>query len=219
MIGYICWVIIMMFWCTSAYGYTVALDIGHFANKGGAKGYKSGINEYVFNKNIVDKVNECLYERGIGTFIVDDKFKLKERPRVASNYADLYISIHHDALSKRELFKRNVVSGYSIFLSKYNSDYSTSVKFAQVLGKELKDNGFKPNYYYVKRKDAVSPESGIYRFDKLVVLRLTKIPAVLLECGVIANPKEEANFLKPETQWRMAIAICNSVGCFMERGK
>jgi N-acetylmuramoyl-L-alanine amidase len=216
MIGYICGIMILL-WCTSAYGFTVALDIGHFSNKGGARGVQSGINEYVFNKNIVDKTATCLQERGIKTFIVDEKFKLHDRPRIASFNADLYISIHHDALSKKELFKRNNVSGYSIFLSKLNSDYSTSVKFAQVLGKELRSNGFKPNYYYMTRKGVISADAGIFRFDKLVVLRLTKIPAVLLECGVIANKKEEANFLKPETQWRIARAICNSVVCFMEK--
>ena len=37
-----------------------------------------------------------------------------------------------------------------------------------------------------RRRDLVDPEAGVYRYDKLIVLRETTMPAVLLEAGMMS---------------------------------
>ena len=38
-----------------------------------------------------------------------------------------------------------------------------------------------------RRRILVDAEDGVYRYDQLIVLRQTKMPAVLLEAGSIVN--------------------------------
>jgi N-acetylmuramoyl-L-alanine amidase. len=42
-----------------------------------------------------------------------------------------------------------------------------------------------------RRRLLVDPEAGVYRYDQLIVLRQTHVPAVLLEAGSIINRNEE----------------------------
>jgi N-acetylmuramoyl-L-alanine amidase len=43
-------------------------------------------------------------------------------------------------------------------------------------------------------------ETGVYSYDELVVLRTTRMPAVLLEAGSIINRDEELKMDSPERQ-------------------
>jgi N-acetylmuramoyl-L-alanine amidase len=52
---------------------------------------------------------------------------------------------------------------------------------------------------------------GIYRFDDLVVLKRTAIPAVLLEAGVITDPVDEAYVSSDANQAQIAEAIVSAV--------
>lgn len=56
----------------------------------------------------------------------------------------------------------------------------------------------------------VDPVNGVYEADFLV-LRDTKIPAVIVESGVITNPYEEAKLRDPQAQTRIATAIDRAV--------
>jgi len=58
-----------------------------------------------------------------------------------------------------------------------------------------------------ENRELVVPELGVYRFDKLIVLRTTKMPAALLECGVIINPAEEEELKEPERQMKVVRAV------------
>ena len=44
--------------------------------------------------------------------------------------------------------------------------------------------------------------------DNLFVLKQSKAPSVLVECGYISNPTEESKLTSPTYQRRIAFAIC-----------
>jgi N-acetylmuramoyl-L-alanine amidase len=50
------------------------------------------------------------------------------------------------------------------------------------------------------RRDLLDKETGVYRYDQLVVLMRTQMPAVLLEAGSISNRDEELQMASAERQ-------------------
>ena len=57
-------------------------------------------------------------------------------------------------------------------------------------------------------------EAGVYRFDKLVVLRTTRMPAALLEAGSIVNRDEELAMGSPERQALITSAVSDAIDKF-----
>ncbi len=58
------------------------------------------------------------------------------------------------------------------------------------------------------------PSSGVYRYDQLIVLKDTRMPAVLLEAGSIINRDEEQAMASPERQQLIASAVVGAVENF-----
>jgi hypothetical protein len=48
------------------------------------------------------------------------------------------------------------------------------------------------------RHELIDAEAGVYRYDHLIVLHSTVMPAVLLEAGSIVNRQEELELATPE---------------------
>ncbi len=84
-----------------------------------------------------------------------------------------------------------------LFVSYDNADRKGSLEFGHLLGKALQTNGLKYTPHYTQalmghyRRELVDADAGVYRFDQLVVLKMTRMPAVLLEAGSIINRQEE----------------------------
>jgi hypothetical protein len=60
--------------------------------------------------------------------------------------------------------------------------------------------GFAPTLHHVARdsRTIINNERGIYAFDDLVVLKTARMPAVLLECGVIVIAlKKKSSMARP----------------------
>ena len=62
-----------------------------------------------------------------------------------------------------------------------------------------------------RRRELVDPTNGVYRYDQLIVLRTTHMPAVLLEAGSIINRKEELDLAKPQRVALVADAATHAV--------
>ena len=139
---------------------------------------------------------------------------LKRVERANKMAADLFLSIHHDSVPKQFIEKweyegaKHIFSdrfpGHSIFISNDNADRAGSLLFGQLIGRELKTRGLQYTPHYVepfmgnRRRVLVDADAGVYRFDQLVVLRMTRMPAVLLEAGSIIHRDEELKMLAPE---------------------
>ena len=71
-------------------------------------------------------------------------------------------------------------------------------------GKEVKANGLQYARQYSQpimgryQHPLLNRETGVYSYDKLIVLKSTRMPAVLLEAGSIINRDEELKMDSPE---------------------
>lgn len=211
----------------------IAIDIGHTKNKPGATS-STGISEYYFNLNIGKQLlNRLLAEGYANSFIVNykgDDISLKDRVNVANNKkANLFISIHHDSVQPKFLIswrhdnKQNyycdLFSGYSIFFSEKNIAANKSLLFAKILGSKLKKNKLAPSLHHAEKingesRDLVNKLLGIYRVDDFGVIKSTKMPAVIFECGIIVNRNEELLLSNHAYQGIITTSIINAINCF-----
>ena len=65
-----------------------------------------------------------------------------------------------------------------------------------------------------RRRELVDREAGVYRYDQLIVLKSTQMPAVLMEAGSIVNRSEELLLATPEHEAIMAGAVAEAVDAF-----
>jgi N-acetylmuramoyl-L-alanine amidase len=144
--------------------------------------------------------------------------------------ADLFIALHHDSVPNHliEQWEYNGQKhqfsdrfhGYSIFISDANADRQGSLAFGHALGSELQARGMRYTPHYTLplmgryRHQLVDADAGVYRYDQLVVLRNTRMPAVLLEAGSIVNRKEELELASPERRGLIAAATVAAVEQF-----
>jgi N-acetylmuramoyl-L-alanine amidase len=195
-----------------------------------------GVWEYDFNLHLAKVIEQKLTEAGFARtvlLITSDKTRrgLFKRVSQASNLsADLFLSIHHDSVptqfketweyeGKQRSFSDRF-RGHSIFISHSNLDRGGSLQFARLLGLRLKDQGLKytPHYTYsimgARKRELLDPEAGVYRYDQLIVLKNTGMPAVLLEAGSIVNREEELLLQTPEHRALFGAAVTDAVEGF-----
>jgi N-acetylmuramoyl-L-alanine amidase len=215
--------------------FRVMLDVGHTAAVPGALSAR-GVTEYSFNVQLTDAIKQALVDAGFEQTVklitaAPPSRGLFERAMRANNaHADLFIAIHHDAVpdalaetweyeGKKQQYSDRF-SGYSIFVSNDNGDRDGSRAFGHLLGQELQKQGlhYTPHYTLpimkLYRHDLIDPEAGVYRYDHLVVLRNTRMPAVLLEAGSIVNRQEELELGTPERRQAIAKAVTAAVTDF-----
>jgi N-acetylmuramoyl-L-alanine amidase len=95
--------------------------------------------------------------------------------------------------------------------------------FGHSLGEELQKRGLQYTPHYTLpvmgrfRHELVDQEAGVYRYDHLIVLHSTPMPAVLLEAGSIVNRKEELELATPERRMIVADAVTAAVEDFCAR--
>jgi N-acetylmuramoyl-L-alanine amidase len=215
--------------------FRLVVDVGHTKEVPGAIGAR-GVYEYEFNlrlaKLAVQKLTEAGFDKTL-LLITGGRAHSSLAQRVAranSSSADLFLSIHHDSvpnsfLEKWEFLGRRLgysdrFKGHSIFVSNANPSFRTSVQFASLLGKELNARGLVYAHHYTEKfmghrqRILVDAEAGVYRYDQLIVLKDTRMPAVLLEAGSIINRDEEQAMASPERQLLIASSVVRAVENF-----
>jgi N-acetylmuramoyl-L-alanine amidase len=214
--------------------YIVAIDVGHTKASPGAISV-TGRPEYEFNREIASQLEQRLKETNrdgspttIKPFIISSEkpMALTTRTKIAaSRKADLFVSIHHDSaqdqyLEEREVNGReqrstNEFSGYSIFISRKNPRYDESLDLARRIGRGMKANFPFARHHHERiageNRPFADEDAGVYAFDDLVVLKTATMPAVLVECGVIVNPKEEQALLTKERQATITAQIVRGI--------
>ncbi|WMT78947.1 N-acetylmuramoyl-L-alanine amidase [Bradyrhizobium sp. Ash2021] len=199
--------------------FRIVLDVGHTADSEGAISARN-VAEFLFNLRLARRIEEKLKAEGFaGTRLLVTEGKarpsLVRRVDAANKLqADLFLSIHHDSVpnsflenwefeGKKSHFSDRF-SGYSVFVSRDNPDFKTSLSFAELVGKEMKAEGLQYAQQYTQaimgryQHPLLNRETGVYSYDQLIVLRKTRMPAVLLEAGSIINRDEELKMESPE---------------------
>jgi N-acetylmuramoyl-L-alanine amidase len=220
--------------CNAA-AFRVIVDVGHTPESPGAVSAR-GVDEYNFNlalaKVIDGKLREAGFARAHLLLATGQAIPSLVRRVAQANAmsADLLVSIHHDSVP--EVFKTkwevdgkplsysDRFKGHSIFVSDDNADYAGSLTFAKLLGAKLKARGMEYTPHYkepfmgARRRQLVDAETGVYRYDQLLILRTTRMPSVLLEAGSIINRDEELLMGKEEHQRLIAGAVTEAVEAF-----
>lgn len=192
--------------------FRVVLDVGHTAESEGAISARNTA-EFSYNLRLAKVVDQKLKAAGFAEtrlLVTEGKARrsLVRRVDNANSWpANLFLSIHHDSVpdklletwefeGKKSHFSDRF-SGYSVFVSKANADYGTSFTFAELLAKEMKAQGLEYAKQFTlpimgkNQHPLLNKETGVYSYDKLIVLKSTRMPAVLLEAGSIINRNEE----------------------------
>jgi N-acetylmuramoyl-L-alanine amidase len=220
--------------------FRLLLDVGHTAETPGAISAR-GVPEYQFNLRLAKTIERRLLDSGFPKtvlLITSDPVGrgLFERVRHANHLpADLFLAIHHDSVPTSLLEKwehdgqerrfSDRFRGHSIFISNANPERKRSLLFAKMLGKQLAARGLKYTPHYTddimgnRRRELVDAQAGVYRYDQLIVLRETRMPAVLLEAGSIINREEELVMATPERQTLIAAAVVDAVETFCAQQK
>jgi len=215
--------------------FRVVVDVGHTADVPGAMSAR-GIPEYAFNLQLARDIKQALIDAGFEQTVLlitttAPRLGLVERAaRANSMHANLFIAIHHDSVpdnlkhgwdyggQKNEF--NDDYPGYAIFISNENADPAGSLRFGHLLGRELERRSlyYTPHYTLAlmghHRRILLDSEAGVYRYDQLVVLRRTSMPAVLLEAGSIVNRQEELELGTPERRSLTSAAIVTAVENF-----
>jgi N-acetylmuramoyl-L-alanine amidase len=217
--------------------FRIVVDVGHTAKSEGAISARN-VPEFTFNLHLAQRIEEKLKAEGFAEtrlLVTEGKARpsLVRRVAAANNqHANLFLSIHHDSVPDKMLEnwefegqKRHFsdrFSGYSVFVSHDNPDFKTSFAFAELVAKEMKAQGLDYAHQYAQaimgryQHPLLDKENGVYSYDKLVVLRTTRMPAVLLEGGSIINRDEELKMDSPERRDMIGNAVAAAVKKFCE---
>jgi N-acetylmuramoyl-L-alanine amidase len=217
--------------------FRIVLDVGHTAESEGAISARN-VSEFVFNLRLAKRIEEKLKAEGFKEtklLLTEGKARrsLFKRVDAANNLpADLLLSIHHDSVphklledwefeGKKSRFSDRF-SGYSVFVSRENPDFKTSLAFAELIGKEMKAQGLDYAKQYTLpimgryQRPLLNKETGVYSYDELIVLRKTRMAAALLEAGSIINRDEELKMSSREHQNIISSGVAAAVKEFCE---
>ena len=220
--------------CTRS-SFRVVVDVGHTLDVPGAMS-AHGVPEYSFNLQLAREVKQALVDAGFEQTVLlitgtaPSRGLFERASRANAMHADLFIAIHHDSApdnlkqiweyaGQKHEFNDNY-PGYAIFISNDNADRAGSLLFGSMLGHELERRNlhYTPHYTLAlmghRRRILVDAEAGVYRYDQLIVLRQTRMPAVLLEAGSIVNRQEELELATPERRAITRAAIAAAVANF-----
>jgi N-acetylmuramoyl-L-alanine amidase len=211
------------------------IDVGHTADVPGALSAR-GATEYDFNLRLARQIEKDLLAAGFDKTVLMITAEaptaglFKRAARANGLAADLFLSVHHDAVPEsfletwqfegQEQHFSDRFPGHSLFVSNDNADRPGSLAFAKLLGNALEARGLHYTPHYTekfmgnRRRELLDPKAGVYRYDQLIVLKETRMPAVLLEAGSIVNRDEELLLATPEHQAVISAAVVEAVEAF-----
>jgi N-acetylmuramoyl-L-alanine amidase len=218
--------------------FRIVVDVGHTPDSYGALSARND-PEFGFNFHLAKLITAKLRSEGFAAtrlLVTDGKARPSLVKRVSAaneGRADLFLSVHHDSVPDKLLetwefdgapsYFSDRFSGHSLFVSERNPHFTTSLKLARMIGRQLKEQGLHYASQYTLpvmgryRRQLLDKDVGVYRYDGLVVLSQTRSAAVLLEAGSIINRDEEMAMNSPERHELIAGAVAAAVDEFCKR--
>ena len=211
---------------------SITLDIGHTPARPGAISAR-GQTEYAFNRALAHELADALQVRSIRVRILNEggnELSLADRARQLSAIErGIVLSLHHDSVQpiylEREVVEGKVTQftrhakGYSLFVSGRSPSFETSKVLARAVGSELRKAGFVPSLHHAEPikgegRPVLDSRLGLFRYDGLAVLKSARVPAILFEAGVIANPEDEVELENAARKAQMVAALVGGIASF-----
>ena len=181
----------------------IVIDPGHGGDDPGAISV-TGRYEKDLNFSVANKVFQGLIEKGYNVLMTrdtDTNIGLYERARIANeNFADLFISIHGNSFPDNR-----AVSGLEVYYMRADKS-QIKIEDQYPFAKSIHDE-------IIKSTGALS--RGI-KTNPYVVIRETKMSAVLIESGFLSNPQEESLLYSDEYQNYLAEGIIKGIESYFE---
>jgi len=181
----------------------IVIDAGHGGKDPGALSVTKK-KEKDLNLNISLKLNDQLKSLGYNTIMTrstDEFIDLYERARIANdNYADIFVSIHGNAHDNKS------IAGIQVLYCPATQSEQKEIDqhpFAKIIMDEL-----------LKGTGAV--DRGIIQRPKLVVLRETRMPSILVEVGFMSNAAEEKLIFNEGYQQKIIGSIIRGIEKYLE---
>ncbi len=194
-----------------AYSNIVVIDAGHGGIDGGSVGKTTGVLERDLNLEYAKTLSNLLNQFGIGVVMTRTnknglydsnaqnlkRSDMKKRKEIIDNSrADIVVSIHMNSFPLKQC------RGAQTFYNKENDK-------GKLLATSIQEQFIK-ELPYAKSDAAV----GDY-----YITNCTKTPAVIVECGFISNPEEEALLLDKEYREKVCYAVlCGIIGFLGDKG-
>ena len=192
--------------------HTVIIDPGHGGVDGGATSC-TGVLESNLNLEIALRLNDMMRLLGIQTLMIRDSdmsvytegetiaqkkvSDLKQRVRVINQTnKGILISIHQNTFSEEKYW------GTQVFYA--NTDGSREL--AEQIQGRIKTILSPGNHRKIKKSE------GVYLIEKVLC------PAVLVECGFLSNPEEEALLRDPTYQKKLCSVIAIACSQYLSDG-
>jgi N-acetylmuramoyl-L-alanine amidase len=222
----------------------VAIDAGHGGEDPGARG-SSGTKEKDITLAIAKKLRDTINKEPNlqGVLIRDGDYFIPLAKRVAKARkleADLFVSIHADAFTKKSvkgssvfaLSERGASSAFAKFIAnkENESDLIGGVSIDDkhpVLAQTLLDlslsatinDSMKLGRYVLDEMGKVNTLHKKYVEQAgFAVLKAPDIPSILVETAFISNPKEEKNLRSESFQIKLAESVVKGIKTYLKTG-
>lgn len=222
----------------------VAIDAGHGGEDPGARG-SSGTKEKDITLAIAKKLRDAINKEPNlqGVLIRDGDYFIPLAKRVAKARkleADLFVSIHADAFTKKSvkgssvfaLSERGASSAFAKFIAnkENESDLIGGVSIDDkhpVLAQTLLDlslsatinDSMKLGRYVLDEMGKVNTLHKKYVEQAgFAVLKAPDIPSILVETAFISNPKEEKNLRSESFQIKLAESVVKGIKTYLKTG-
>ena len=187
--------------------YTIVLDAGHGGKDGGCVGRTTGVTESELNlryaKDLEGRLKDLGFKvvmtrkdmNGLYSPFATNKKKSEMQKRkdiIEKSKADLVVSIHMNSFPTKSL------KGAQVFYQKGSEN-------GQIFARTIQDV-FLSTLPYAK-KEVIG---GDY-----FVLRCTDKPGVLVECGFLSSPEEEALLVSNEHMYKLNNALVSGILAFV----
>lgn len=219
---------------------TIVIDPGHGGKDPGAIGTK-GTKEAAMNLDVATRLKTLLEAQGhtvILTRTTDTYVSLDGRTKFANQKkADLFISIHFNANNS------STINGFeTYFLGMHRLEYAKNVALAEnaALKYDIEHKAYNPDAVlndiigslltntfqkqsetlagFIQEKSSAATsfsnrginQAGFY------VLKGCSMPSVLVECGFLTNPTEEAKIRQPDYRQKIAQGIAGGVSEYVK---
>ena len=189
-------------------GTTIAVDAGHGSPDPGAMG-KNGTKEKDVTLDIAKRTKRLLEAKGARVIMIrsgDADVGLEERAERANNAgADIFVSIHVNAHMDAS------IGGTMTYI--YNGNGNTSDT------SRIQESNKLARYVQAELLKNLGLRDGGVRSANFVVLRSTKMPAILAELAFISNAAEEKLMQTDNFRNKSAEAIVNGIGYYISGKK